>query len=408
MNIVEIITKKKNKLELTYDELDYAFNGYLKKEISAEQMSALLMAIVINGMSYDETINLTRIFIDSGEVYDLSSMNKIIVDKHSTGGVGDSTTMIVGPIVASCGLVMAKMSGKGLGHTGGTIDKLESIPGFKTNITREKFIEIAKSVGFCISRQTNTLVPMDKEIYDLRNYTGTTESIPLIASSIMSKKIASGADIILIDIKVGSGALIKSYEDANILSDWLIKIGEAFKRKIITIKTDMNRPLGDSIGNAIEVLEAVKILKGKDSKLKNICIEIATKLISAAKSISLEDAYHEVSASIKSGKALEKFKEFVNAQGGDLSKLDLEDNMLVVKAKKQGKIKTIDALKVGLLSLKLGVNKTSNTSEINYGTGIRLLKNIGDDIKCNDEIAYLFIPKKVKLEKSDFEFIEIE
>ena len=402
MNIVKIITKKKNKLELTNDELDYAFNGYLKKEISAEQMSALLMAIVINGMSYEETIYLTKLFIDSGETYDLSSLGKTIVDKHSTGGVGDSTTMVVGPIVAACDLIMAKMSGKGLGHTGGTIDKLESIPGFITDISKDKFLELAKNVGFCISRQTDTLVPMDKAIYDLRNRTGTTESIPLIASSIMSKKIASGADIILIDIKVGTGALIKNNNDAEVLSEWLIKIGDAFERKVITIKTDMNQPLGDSIGNAIEVLEAIKILKGKDSRLKNICIEIASKLVSAAKNISLDMAYKEVSESIKNGKALEKFKEFIKAQGGDLSKLDLEDNVLVVRANKEGKINRIDALAVGLLSLKLGVNKISEKSQINYGTGIRLLKNIGDFVKYNEELAYLFVSKNVKLEKSDF------
>jgi len=303
---------------------------------------------------------------------------------------------------------MAKMSGKGLGHTGGTIDKLESIPGFITDISKDKFLELAKNVGFCISRQTDTLVPMDKAIYDLRNVTDTTESIPLIASSIMSKKIASGASIILIDIKVGSGALVKNYSDADKLSDWLIKIGDAFERKVITIKTDMNQPLGDSIGNAIEVLEAIKILKGKDSRLKNICIEIASKLVSAAKNISLDMAYKEVSESIKNGKALEKFKEFIKAQGGDLSKLDLEDNVLVVRANKEGKINRIDALAVGLLSLKLGVNKISEKSQINYGTGIRLLKNIGDFVKYNEELAYLFVSKNVKLEKSDFEFIEIE
>ena len=408
MNIVEIITKKKNNLELTTFELDYAFNGYLKGTVSPEQMSALLMAIVINGMSYDETINLTKLFIDSGDVYDLSSLGKVIVDKHSTGGVGDSTTMVVGPIVAACDLIMAKMSGKGLGHTGGTIDKLESIPGFKTDITKEKFMELSKKIGFCISRQTETLVPMDKAIYDLRNLTGTTESIPLIASSIMSKKIASGASIILIDIKVGNGALIKNYKDAEILSDWLIKIGEAFKRKVITIKTDMNIPLGDSIGNAIEVLEAIKILKGKDSKLKNVCIEIATKLVSTAKNIGLEDAYEEVSNVIKSGKALDKFSDFVESQGGDLSKLNLEDRVLVVKAKKSGKLKKIDALKIGELSVKLGVNKTNKDDTIQYGTGIRFLKNKGDILKVGDSIAYLFVTEEVNLKNEDLECFEIE
>lgn len=402
MNIVEIITKKKNNLELTQEELEYSFNGYLDNKISDAQMSALLMAIVINGMSFKETANLTQIFIDSGEVYDLSSLNRVVVDKHSTGGVGDTTTMIVGPIVAACGLVMAKMSGRGLGHTGGTIDKLESIPGFSTDISKEKFIELSKNVGFCISRQTDNLVPMDKVIYNLRNLTGTTESIPLIASSIMSKKIASGADVILIDIKVGSGALVKTIEEAEELSDWLIQIGESFGKKVLTIKTDMNKPLGDSIGNAIEVLEAIKVLKGKDSKLKNVCYEIATKLISAAKNISLSDAYKEVSDSIKSGKALDKFTEFVISQGGDLSKLDLEDNVVAVVAKKNGELKRIDALGIGLLSVKLGVNKTSENAEVLKGTGIRLLKNVDDDVKEGDILAYLFTNKEVKFTEEDF------
>lgn len=408
MNIVEIITKKKNKLELTNDELDYAFNGYLKGNVSPEQMSALLMAVVINGMSYEETINLTKLFINSGDVYDLSSIGKVVVDKHSTGGVGDSTTMVVGPIVASCGVVMAKMSGKGLGHTGGTIDKLESIPGFKTDISKVKFIELAKNVGFCISRQTDSLVPMDKEIYDLRNLTGTTESIPLIASSIMSKKIASGAKVILIDIKVGNGALIKTKDEAEVLSEWLIKIGEAFDKHVITIKTDMNRPLGDSVGNAIEVLEAIKILKGKDSRLKNVCIEISSKLISAAKNISLEDAYKEVSEAIKSGDALSKFAEFVSSQGGNLKKLNLEDNILVVRAKKFGELKHIDALGIGELSLKLGINKTNKNDDVEYGTGIRLLKDKGDRVNVGDELAYLFVNKNIKLKKSDVDCFIIE
>lgn len=407
MNILEIITKKKDKKELSFEELDFAFNNYLNKKISDAQMSALLMAIVINGMTYQETVDLTRIFIDSGDVYDLSDIDGVIVDKHSTGGVGDSTTMVVGPIVASCGLVMAKMSGKGLGHTGGTIDKLESIPGFNTDISKERFIKLAREVGFCISRQTDTLVPMDKVVYDLRNQTGTTESLPLIASSIMSKKIASGSSVILIDIKVGTGALIKTIKDADNLSEWLIKIGEAFGKRVITIKTDMNKPLGDSIGNAIEVLEAIKILKGKDSKLKNVCIEISSKLISAAKDISINDAYVLVSDAIKSGKALEKFIEFVKAQGGDLSNLDLSDNVLAVKALKKGRLENIDALGIGKLSLKLGVNKTNKNEEVQKGTGIRLLKNVDDDVCIGDDLAYLFVPSKIRLTEDDFYCFEI-
>lgn len=408
MNIVEIIVKKKNKLELTNEEIDFAFNGYLYKKVSDAQMSALLMAIVINGMSFSETAHLTEIFISSGEVYDLSGISKPCVDKHSTGGVGDTTTLIVGPILASCGIVMAKMSGRGLGHTGGTIDKLESIPGFNTNLTKDQFIKLADEVGFCISRQTDKLVPMDKEIYNLRNLTGTTESIPLIASSIMSKKIASGANTILIDIKVGDGALIKNDRDANVLSDWLIRIGEHFKRKVITIKTDMNKPLGDSIGNAIEVLEAVKVLKGKECRLKDVSVEIASKLLSSAKNISLDSALKEINLSIESGKAFRKFQEFVTRQGGDLSRLDLSDNVLEIRANKNGILKNVDALEVGLLAVKLGVNRTSETDNVDEGTGIRLMKTVGDEVSTGDVLAYLFVSNKVKLTEEDFNCFDIE
>ncbi len=408
MNVVEIIVKKKNKLELTNEEIDFAFNGYLDKKVSDAQMSALLMAIVINGMSFSETAHLTEIFINSGEVYDLSGISKPCVDKHSTGGVGDTTTLIVGPILASCGIVMAKMSGRGLGHTGGTIDKLESIPGFNTNLTKDQFIKLAEEVGFCISRQTDKLVPMDKEIYNLRNLTGTTESIPLIASSIMSKKIASGANTILIDIKVGDGALIKNDHDANVLSDWLIRIGEHFKRKVITIKTDMNKPLGDSIGNAIEVLEAVKVLKGKECRLKDVSVEIASKLLSNAKNMSIDSALKEINLSIESGKAFKKFQEFVTRQGGDLSRLDLSDNVLEIKANKNGILKNVDALEVGLLAVKLGVNKTSETDNVDEGTGIRLMKSVGDEVSIGDVLAYLFVSNRVKLTEEDFNCFDIE
>lgn len=408
MNIVEIIVKKKNKQELSFAELNYGFNGYLHNQISSAQVSALLMAIVINGMTYEETINLTRIFIDSGDVYDFSNFSKVVVDKHSTGGVGDSTTMIVGPLVACCGLIMAKMSGRGLGHTGGTIDKLESIPGFKTNLTKDEFMSSALKLGFCEIQQTDTLVPLDKVIYDLRNITGTTESIPLIASSIMSKKIACGSSVILIDIKVGSGALIKTESDADILSEWLIKIGKSFGRKVITIKTDMDTPLGNSIGNAIEVMEALEVLNNKNCRLKDISLEIASKLVSAAKNINLESAYKEVNDALVSKKALAKFYEFVKNQHGDIEKIHLEENVLAVRSLKDGKLTKIDALGIGELSVKLGVNKTKKTDKINYGAGIKLLKEQGDKVKKDEIIAYLYVPNKVNLTRDDFKCFVIE
>ena len=303
MNIIDIINKKRLGKELNYKELDYAFTGFLNKKIEDYQMSSLLMAIVINGMSLEETINLTDIFIRSGEIYDLSSLNTKIVDKHSTGGIGDSTTLVVGPIVASCGVKMAKISGRGLGITGGTIDKLESIPKFNVNLNKRQFVDALKKVGFVDSSQTKELVPLDKLVYNLRNNSGTTESLPLIISSIMSKKIASGADIILIDIKVGSGALIKTKKDAIIASSWMKAIGKKYNKKIVTLITDMNTPLSNSVGNRLEVEEAIRVLKGEECRLAETSKEIATILISLAKDITMEEARDEVENSIKNKNA---------------------------------------------------------------------------------------------------------
>jgi len=274
MNIVDIINKKRVGAHLSFEELKYAFNGYLNEKIESYQISSLLMAICINGMDDEEIIDLTKIFIDSGDVLDLSSIPGIKVDKHSTGGIGDKTSLVIAPIVASLGVYMAKMSGRGLGYTGGTIDKLESIEGFKTGLTTDEFISELKAIGMVISSQTGNLTPLDKKIYALRDVTGTVESYPLIASSVMSKKIASGADKILIDLKVGSGALVHNMEDAKKLSDIMIKIGNGFNRETRIMITDMNTPLGNNIGNSLEVIEAIDILKGNiDNNLGHLCIE---------------------------------------------------------------------------------------------------------------------------------------
>lgn len=408
MNIIDVIDKKRLGNELSYKELDYAFNGYLNKKIEDYQMSSLLMAIVINGMTLEETINLTDIFIKSGEIYDLSCVNDVIIDKHSTGGVGDTTTLVVGPIVAACGCYMAKISGRGLGITGGTIDKLESIPGFNVNLTEKQFINNLKKVGFVDSSQTKKLVPLDKVIYNLRNNSGTTESLPLIASSIMSKKIASGADIILIDIKVGKGALIKTKKDANKLSTWMKAIGKRYNKKVVTIITDMNIPLSNSIGNKLEVEEAIKVLKGEKCKLYDVSKEISSILISLAKKITINEAEELVDKVIKNKKAYNKFIEFVICQGGDIKKLKIDANQLVIKSEKSGTLKSIDAMKIGELSVRLGAGKINDKEKIDYNAGIKIFKDIGDNVKVGDILATLYTNRKIKLSNEDINCFIIE
>lgn len=408
MNIIDIIDKKRLKKELNYKELDYAFTGFLNKKIEDYQMSSLLMAIVINGMSLEETINLTDIFIKSGEVYDLSSLNEKIVDKHSTGGIGDSTTLVVGPIVASCGVKMAKISGRGLGITGGTIDKLESIPKFNVNLSKKQFIDALKKVGFVDSSQTKELVPLDKVVYNLRNNSGTTESLPLIISSIMSKKIASGADIILIDIKVGSGALIKTKKDATLASSWMKAIGKKYNKKVVTLITDMNTPLSNSIGNRLEIEEVIKVLKGEECRLADTSKEIATILVSLAKEITIEEAREEVENSIKSKLAYKKFKEFVKNQNGDLNKLKISAKIKVIRSESNGTLKKIKADKIGNLSLKLGAGKINDHEHIDYSAGIKLFKNIGDNVKKGDILATLYTNKNIKITSDDINCFVID
>ena len=366
------------------------------------------MAIVINGMTFDETKYLTDIFIKSGKIYDLSEIGEKIVDKHSTGGIGDSTTLVVGPIVASCGVKMAKISGKGLGITGGTIDKLQSIPKFNVYLTKSQFINNLKTIGFVDSSQTKDLVPLDKVIYNLRNNSGTTNSIPLIVSSIMSKKIASGADIILIDIKVGSGALVKTKKDANIMSDWMKKIGDIYNKQVVTIISDMNKPLSNNIGNLLEVEEAMNVLKGKKCALYETSKEIASILISLAKNISKDEAIAEVENSIKTKSAYKKFLEFVSGQGGDISKIKIKAKMKIIRSTESGILKSIDAKKIGELSLKLGAGKINDKEKIDYSAGIKLLKNVGDKIEKDDILAKLYTNKQIDLSTEDVNCFVIE
>ena len=394
MNIIDIINKKRTNQELSFEELEYAFMGYLNEQVESYQMSSLLMAICLNGMTDDEIINLTKIFINSGEILDLSMIEGIKVDKHSTGGIGDKTTLIIAPIVASLGVYIAKMSGRGLGYTGGTIDKLESIPGFKTELSKEEFIDELKTIGMVISSQTSNLTPLDKKIYALRDVTGTVESYPLIASSIMSKKIASGADKILIDLKVGTGALIHNKEEANKLATIMKKIGNSFNKETRILITDMNTPLGRNIGNSLEVLEAIDVLKGNiDNKLGTLCIEIASNLISMSKNISIEESIKEVVNAISSGKAYKKFLEFVSMQQGNIDLLKVSDKKLEVYSDKSGTISKIDARIIGEVSMKLGAGRMTKDDSIDHSVGIVLNKVIGDKVVKGDVLCTLYINK---------------
>lgn len=401
--IVDIINKKRIGLELSYKELSFFFNGYLNGEVKDYQMSSLLMAICINGMTDDEIFSLTKIFIDSGDILDFSEIPGIKVDKHSTGGVGDKTTLIIAPIIASLGVPVVKMSGRGLGYTGGTIDKLESIKGFNIALSDNQVFKQVSDIGVVVTGQTADLAPMDKAIYALRDVTGTVSSIPLIASSIMSKKIASGADKILIDIKVGNGALLQKKSDANKLSDLMKKIGKFYNREVRTIISDMNVPLGHAIGNSIEVMEAIKVLKGEEvnTNLVDLCIELATEMVSMGKNIDRSVAYDEVVDSIKSLKAYNKFLELVKTQGGKIDSLRLSDNIIEMESVESGVVKNINALELGKLSVALGAGRVNKEDKINYNVGIYLNKLVGDTVKKGDTLATIYYDKKVDLSKFD-------
>lgn len=406
MNILDIITKKKNKEVLTHEELYYAFNGYLNKEIPDYQMTSLLMAIVINGLTFEETFDLTKIFIDSGETF---KFDKKVCDKHSTGGIGDTVTLVAIPILGALNIPVVKMSGRGLGITGGTIDKLESIPGFNVNITKEDYYNNLEKIGIVVGAQTNDLVPLDKVIYALRDVSGTTESIPLIASSIMSKKIACGADYILIDVKWGSGALVKTKKNAEVLSNYLIEIGKRFNRQVKTIISDMNEPLSTCIGNALEVEEAINVLKGEKNKLRETSLEVAGNLASMYLNISYEEAYNCASEVLDNNKAYEMFKTWISNQSGDLSKLKISDKVILIKSNQDGIISHINALKVGELSVKLGAGRITKDSKIDYSVGIKLLKQSGDLVKKGDILAKLYVNDlNIKLTKDDINFYSVK
>jgi len=395
--IVDIINKKRLGEELSYKELDQFFNGYLEGSIKDYQMSALLMAICINGMTDEEVYALTKIFIDSGDILEFKHFMGTKVDKHSTGGIGDKTTLIIGPIVASCGVPVVKMSGRGLGYTGGTIDKLESIPGFRIDLDDEELIKQVQEIGIVITGQTKDLAPMDKVIYALRDVTGTVSSIPLIASSIMSKKIAGGADKILVDIKVGKGALLQTEEDAKELSRLMKGIGKIYNREVRTMISDMNVPLGRCIGNALEVEEAIAILqnKEKDNNLYDLCIELSSEMVSMGKDITKSEAKKLVLNALNTGDAYAKFLQLVDMQKGNIDKLEVCEHRKLLKANKRGTITDINALALGKLSVSLGAGRQSKEDKIDYGVGIKLNKLVGDDVKKGDVLAYIYTNKSI-------------
>ena len=378
----KIVDKKNKKQELSYKELDMYFNAYLNDKINDEVMTKLLKAICKNGLNDKEIINLTDIFIKSGDTLNLDYLG-ITVDKHSTGGVGDKTTLILAPLLASCNILMPKMSGRGLGYTGGTIDKLESI-NVNVNLSEKTFIKTVKDIGFCIISQTKNICLMDKKIYALRDVTNTTESIGLIASSIMSKKIACGASKIVIDIKIGNGALIKNYDDAIKLAKIMKKIGKHYNKEVICILTDMTNPLGSNVGNKIEVMEVLDILQNKkDNLLKSLVIDMATEIVMVVKNVSKKDAKKEVITNLENGKAYEKFITYVNRQNGNINNLKLKKGINVL-SEKEGYLKEINALEIGKLSCKLGSGRVKKEDNIDYDAGVILKKEVGSYVKKGD------------------------
>lgn len=395
MNIIDIIIKKKNKNELTEGEIKYVVNNFVSGEIKDYQMSSLLMAIVINGMTDNEVIYLTKYMMLSGSILDLNNLTNI-VDKHSTGGVGDKTTLIISPIVSSCGCKVAKMSGRGLGYTGGTIDKLEAIPGFNVNLSKEDFIKEINEIGMAVTSQTEDIAIADKKIYALRDVTGTTESIPLIASSIMSKKIASGSKNLVLDIKVGEGALIKNLDDAHKLANLMIKIGKENNMKVVCLLTNMDIPLGNNIGNSLEVLEAINSLYyNPNNNLMKLCIELSSYMVKLGLNISYEEAKEKVLEVIQNKKAYNKLLEFIKYQGGDVNKLPKSRGIYEIKSDKEGYLTNLHSLELAKLSSNLGSGRKNKDDKIDYSAGIIINKNINDKTEVGDTILTLYTNKEL-------------
>ena len=397
MRAYDIIYKKREGQKLSKEELEFLINGYVNEDIADYQMSAWAMAVYFQGMDAEETANLTMLMAESGDMIDLSPIKGTKVDKHSTGGVGDTTTLVLAPLVASAGIPVAKMSGRGLGHTGGTIDKLESIPKFNTSLSRDKFFDNVNKHGVAVVGQTGNLTPADKKLYALRDVTATVESIPLIASSIMSKKLAGGADAIVLDVKTGNGAFMKDFENAKRLAEAMVAIGKEVGRDTAAYITDMNQPLGNAVGNALEVKEAIKTLQGEGpADLTNLCIELGAAMLElAGKTRDLEEGKKLLKENLKNGKALDKFSEMITAQGGnakvvkDLSLLPTADATVEVKSQKDGYISEIKALDIGLAAMILGAGRENKESKIDLAVGLELKKKTAEKVSKGDTLAVL-------------------
>lgn len=398
MRMVDLIAKKRDGRALTNEEIEFIVRGYTNGDIPDYQMSAFAMAVFFRGMTEEETAALTMAMAHSGDVIDLSKIEGIKVDKHSTGGVGDTTTLVLGPLVASVGVPVAKMSGRGLGHTGGTIDKLESVPGFHVEIDNDQFIELVNKNKIAIIGQTGNLTPADKKLYALRDVTATVDSIPLIASSIMSKKIAAGADAIVLDVKTGSGAFMKDFEGAKRLATAMVEIGKRVGRKTMAVISDMSQPLGYAVGNALEVKEAIDTLKGRGPEdLQELCLTLGSYMVYLAeKAPSLDEARALLETSIQEGKALETFKVFLNAQGGDASVVDDPTKLPQAKyqweleAPEDGYVAEIVADEVGTAAMLLGAGRATKEATIDLSVGLVLHKKVGDLVKKGESLVTIY------------------
>lgn len=415
MNILEIISKKRDAKELSKEEIEYFVKGYTEGSIKDYQAAALVMAIYINGMNDREITDLTLAMAYSGEVLDLSKFGENVVDKHSTGGVGDKVSIILLPIIASMGVPVAKMSGRGLGFTGGTVDKMESIPGYRTNIEIDEFISNVEKVGISMIGQTMNLAPADKKIYALRDTISCVENIPLIASSIMSKKIASGANKIVIDVTVGKGAFMKTREDAQKLAEQMIRIGNLAGKEVKCILTPMDQPLGYAVGNSLEVIEAINFLKGDMPKdLKEVVLELGANMLQlAGKGNNLEENRLKMIENIENGTAYNKFKEMVQNQGGDISyledtnKFEKSKYISAVVSKNVGMIKEVNAEEIGKVACYLGAGRISKEDKIDPSVGIILNKKVGDEVSKYDFLAYVCANDEKKLKEAERRILEI-
>lgn len=412
MRMYDLIMKKRNGGILSGDEINEIIKGFVEGSIPDYQMSALLMAIYFQGMDQNETLDLTLALAASGDMTDLSGIEGIKADKHSTGGVGDKTTLIVAPIVAACGLKIAKMSGRGLGHTGGTVDKLESIPGLRTEFTSAEFAGIVNKTGLCIAGQSKNLAPGDKKLYALRDVTATVDSIPLIAASIMSKKLASGSDCIVLDVKTGSGAFMKSLKDSLALAKEMVAIGTNAGRKVAALITDMDIPLGFNIGNSLEVIEAVDVLNKKvPDDLYTVCEALSVRLLELAGKGSYKECTCMVKEALDTGAALEKLIEMVKAQGGDASyikdtsKFKKAPYMYEVKSAKSGYIAFMDTEKIGTASTMLGAGRKTRESLIDYSAGIVLKKKYADKVAEGETVAVLYASDDKLFKEAEEKFI---